>query len=61
VEARRRQVEEDDAEVEGELGIQGGVLDLVKREARRVPGAHGDIPGLVVAYSRNQPLSARRN
>jgi hypothetical protein len=55
VEARRRQAEEDDAEVEGELGVEGGLLDLVEREARRMPGAHGDVPGLVVAYPRNQP------
>jgi len=38
---------EDEAEAEGEVGVDAGVLDLVRREARRVPGAHGDFPGLV--------------
>jgi hypothetical protein len=32
---------------EGEVGVDAGVLDLVRREARRVPCAHGNFPGLV--------------
>ncbi|WVZ61492.1 hypothetical protein U9M48_011354, partial [Paspalum notatum var. saurae] len=39
-------VQDDDAEAEGEVGVDGGVLDLVQREAGRVPCAHGHVPGL---------------
>lgn len=37
VEARRQLAKEEDTEVEGEVGVDGGVLDLVEREAWRVP------------------------
>lgn len=48
--------EEDDAEAEGEVGVDGGVLDLVKREARQVPDAHGDLPGLADPGVPEEPV-----
>ena len=51
---------EDEAEAEGEVGVDAGVLDLVRREARRVPGAHGDFPGLVDPGVAEEAVATRR-
>jgi hypothetical protein len=39
-------VAEEDAEAEGDVGVDAGVLHLLDGEPRRVPRAHGDADGL---------------